>query len=279
MSMDPSGSYDEEAFIAEAGVGDGADAMPEGARLNSSSFTPRGPNAIENALTAFYRTTRLGWIADRLKGNVAVCAIAWVCLIVGGIAHLCRHMGMESPTSISIETAATAAVYALAGTSEFVDVSYELAVGNVNIHVLTTLAVAGTVLLGCAIEGAMLLVLFASAHFVEDRLTGHARGDLRSLWATVPGEATIVELNEDGSPDGGSERLVPARDVGVGTNVFVRAGQQVSDYSSDFFGFFGFGPCGCLWFLSVRMTFAETFQGGNNYPGDGDSTETSRLPI
>ena len=177
MSMDPSGSYDEEAFIAEAGVGDGADAMPEGARLNSSSFTPRGPNAIENALTAFYRTTRLGWIADRLKGNVAVCAIAWVCLIVGGIAHLCRHMGMESPTSISIETAATAAVYALAGTSEFVDVSYELAVGNVNIHVLTTLAVAGTVLLGCAIEGAMLLVLFASAHFVEDRLTGHARGD------------------------------------------------------------------------------------------------------
>ena len=71
------------------------------------------------------------------------------------------------------------------------------------------------------------------------------QGDLRSLWATVPGEATIVELNEDGSPDGGSERLVPARDVGVGTNVFVRAGQQVSDYSSDFFGFF--------WFWPVRM--------------------------
>jgi hypothetical protein len=48
-----------------------------------------------------------------------------------------------------------------------------------------------------------------------------------------------------------------------------------------FFGFvfFGFGADGCLWFLSVRMTFAETFQGGNNYPGDGDSTETSRLPI
>ena len=27
MSMDPSGSYDEEAFIAEAGVGDGADCL------------------------------------------------------------------------------------------------------------------------------------------------------------------------------------------------------------------------------------------------------------
>jgi len=94
------------------------------------------------------------------------------------------------------------------------------------------------VLLGCAIEGAMLLVLFASAHFVETRLTGHARGDLRMLWATVPGEATIVELAEDGSPDASSERLVPARDVAVGANVFVRAGQQVSEKSRVFFRFF-----------------------------------------
>ena len=81
----------------------------------------------------------------------------------------------------------------------------------------------------------MLLVLFASAHFVETRLTGHARGDLRMLWATVPGEATIVELREDGSPDADSERLVPARDVGVGANVFVRAGQQVRSSRRLFF--------------------------------------------
>jgi cation transport ATPase len=62
-------------------------------------------------------------------------------------------------------------------------VFHTLAVGSINIHVLTTLAVLGTVLLGCAMEGALLLVLFQSAHFVEDRLTVHARGDLRELWA------------------------------------------------------------------------------------------------
>ena len=33
------------------------------------------------------------------------------------------------------------AVYFVSGPSEFVDVSYELAAGNINIHVLTTLAV------------------------------------------------------------------------------------------------------------------------------------------
>jgi len=47
------------------------------------------------------------------------------------------------------------------------------------------------------------------------------------LWATVPGEATVVDLNMDGSPDASSERLVPARDVAVGTNVYVKSGQQV----------------------------------------------------
>ena len=100
-----------------------------------------------------------------------------------------------SPRARAAETAATALVYLVSGPSEFVDVSYELAVGNVNIHVLTTLAVAGTVFLGCALEGALLLVLFSSAAFVEMRLTGHARGDLRSLWATVPGEAVLVDVD------------------------------------------------------------------------------------
>ena len=174
--QDPSGSYDEEAFIAEAGFsGDSGDAMPE--TRGPKVATRAGPNGIERALTAFYRATGVGWIADKLKGNVAVCAVSWFFLIVGGVAHLCRHMGMESAvTAVSIETAATVAVYALAGTSEFVDVSYELAVGNVNIHVLTTLAVAGTVLLGCAIEGAMLLVLFAVGALCGDEVDGTREG-------------------------------------------------------------------------------------------------------
>ena len=89
-------------------------------------------------------------------------------------------------------------MYALSGTSQFVDVSYEMAVGNISIHVLTTLAVVGTVVLGCALEGALLLVLFQTAHFVETRLTGTQGEIARSLWATVPGEANVVDLNPTG---------------------------------------------------------------------------------
>ena len=231
--QDPSGSYDEEAFIAEAGFsGDSGDfSMPETRGGNAGATRRRGPNAIERVLTAFYRATGVGYVADKLGGNVAVCAVSWFFLIVATIAHLCRHAGMESATSASVETAATVAVYLLAGTSEFVDVSYELAVGNVNIHVLTTLAVAGTVLLGCAIEGAMLLVLFASAHFRGDE----AHGSRARRLADALGDG--ARRGDDRGAGGGwvPGRVERAARSGegrrVGANVFVRAGQQVSEKS------------------------------------------------
>ena len=220
------GSFDEEAFVSEAGIGVSC------CNSQTTRCASRGPNLAERALTWFYRATRLGWIADTLRGNATLCAVSWFFLVVGGVAHVCRHFGADSAAAATVEATAMAAVYALSGTSQFVDVSYEVAVGNISIHVLTTLAVVGTVVLGCALEGALLLVLFETAHFVETRLTGHARGDLRSLWATVPGEANVVDLNPDGSPDVASERLVPAREVAVGTNVFVKAGQQVRFFSA-----------------------------------------------
>lgn len=105
--------------------------------------------------------------------------------------------------------------------------SFEIAALKLNIHVLTTVAVFGTVALGCALEGALLLVLFASAHAVEERLTRHAQGDLRALWASVPASAALVPLRADGSPDLAAAQRVPCDAVPVGAHVLVLAGQQV----------------------------------------------------
>ena len=117
-------------------------------------------------------------------------------------------------------------VYALVGTPEFVDVAYELAQLRLNIHVLTTLAVFGTVALGCALEGALLLVLFATAHAVEERLSHTAAGDLRALWARVPAQATTVEWTASG-PDLSTATSVACADVAPGAMLLVRAGTQV----------------------------------------------------
>ena len=231
------GSFDEEAFVSEAGIGS-ADGFGDGGGAGGAAAKMAGAaadaNAIEKALTAFYRATGLGRLSDFLRGNAAACGVAWVFLLVAGVAHGLTHVsalaesfaGMAA-SARAAETAATALVYLVSGPSEFVDVSYELAVGNINIHVLTTLAVLGTVALGCALEGALLLVLFSTAAFVEMRLTGHARGDLKSLWATVPGEAVLVDVDAAGAPVAATEQVIPARDVRVGAHVFVRSGQQV----------------------------------------------------
>ena len=106
---------------------------------------------------------------------------------------------------------------------------YELAAFRVTIHVLTTLAVFGTVALGCPLEGALLLVLFATAHKVEEKLSLHAAGDLRALWASVPAQAQLVRLlaPPGQGPDFDSERACASDLVPLGALLLVRAGQPV----------------------------------------------------
>jgi len=53
-------------------------------------------------------------------------------------------------------------------------------------QVLTSFAVFGTLMLGCAAEGALLLLLFASAHLLEERLTAHAQARRRDLRHCAP---------------------------------------------------------------------------------------------
>ena len=215
--MDGAPSADEDEFVSQAG-------------MMAAAGEPR--SRATAALDAIFSATGLVRVADFLRGNAIVAAVSWGLFVVAGAARLATDAGggggmVETATAATVAKACTIMVYALAGTPEFVDVTYELALGNVNIHVLTTLAVFGTVLLGCAMEGALLLVLFALAHMVEDRLTLHARGDLKALWSTVPTTANVVKLNADGTPDLASVTEVPAAEVDVGSLIFVKAGQQV----------------------------------------------------
>ena len=218
MDVSASLSSDEDEFVSQAGML--ATSGGEGQR-----------SAVERALDAVFEATGVRKVADFLYGNAMVAVLALVLFAVGGIAHLGAHGGgaglVQTSTAAQVSKVCVALVYFLAGTPEFVNLAYDLAAGRVNIHVLTILAVLGTILLGCAMEGALLLVLFAAAHFVENRLTLHARGDLKALWGTVPTTAEMVTMNADGNPDLGSLREVPAADVDVGTMIFVKAGHQV----------------------------------------------------
>jgi len=199
---------------------------------NNNKKKNRGERVLDIVLTK----SKLNEVAGYLRGRGTVTVFAWCLMLIAGFCHVSQsicsmlNVALIVPTQVSaiVATTATALVYVFAGTPEFVDVLYELVRGNINVHVLTTLAVFGTVLLGCAFEGALLLVLFASAHYVEDRLTQHARGDLKALWKTVPPFANIVDVDEiTNDPIEGSQRKMRASEVPVGSFCFVKAGTQV----------------------------------------------------
>ena len=196
----------------------------------------RARNKVEVVVDVVLTKSKLNAAAGYLRGRLSLTVLSWCLLLVAGFCHvstsICAMLNVASivpgATAAWLSTSATALVYLFAGTPEFVDVLYEVARGYINVHVLTTLAVFGTVLLGCAFEGALLLVLFASAHYVEDRLTQHARGDLKALWKTVPPFANVVDIDgATGDPIEGSQRKMRASEVPVGSYCYVKAGTQV----------------------------------------------------
>jgi Zn2+/Cd2+-exporting ATPase len=110
--------------------------------------------------------------------------------------------------------------YFLAGIPKLIDTFYDLLKLNVNIDVLMTLAAFLSVLIGSAMEGGLLLVLFAISGSMEETVTSKAKSAVRSLHQLAPSKATVID------PDGHLlERHV--RDVTVGTEILIRAGEIV----------------------------------------------------
>ncbi|KAL3159617.1 putative cadmium/zinc-transporting ATPase hma1, chloroplastic [Trebouxia sp. C0009 RCD-2024] len=158
------------------------------------------------------------WNAITIAGLMAVALLtAWAGGTQAASAHVCRQ----------ISTAATAAIYFLAGIPELIDLCFDLTAGHIDTHVLMTLAVFGTLAIGGALEGALLMVLFEGSHVLEHKLTGEAQGNLQALFDATPEYATLVDLNSDSSPDMTRLHKAKAREVAVGSNMLIRPGEQV----------------------------------------------------
>ena len=216
---------------------------------NDLDLVPRTPKELlEDVVDELRRPWATGVSA-------AFLAAAAMCAFVA--ARSAAEHALLASVCAGIQTAGTVAVFMLAGASTAWDTANEVAAGNVNIYVLTSLAVFGTVLLGCALEGALLLVLFGAAHLVEDELTDRAQANVKALWDSVPTEAWVLPrsaLDESGAGaaadapgsasaysddsdaegeaellgvDVGTARLRRAEEVLVGELLLVRAGQQV----------------------------------------------------
>ncbi len=89
-----------------------------------------------------------------------------------------------------------------------------------NVHFLMTIATAGAIVIGNYEEAALLILIFAGAHFLEDYVDGKSKREITNLLNLNPTEARL--LLEDGS-----SKIVPVDQVKIGDTLQVLNGAQV----------------------------------------------------
>lgn len=89
-----------------------------------------------------------------------------------------------------------------------------------NVHFLMALATGGAIAIGNFEEAAMLIVIFAGAHFLEEYVDSKSKREITNLLNLNPTEARILNVD-------GSTKVVPVDQVKVGDTLQVLNGAQV----------------------------------------------------
>lgn len=111
-------------------------------------------------------------------------------------------------------------VYFLSGTKAFIETIEDIKNFEINIDVLMTLAAFLSVLIDSAMEGGLLLVLFALSGAMEHTVSKKSKGALNNLTNLAPSFATT--LQEDGSL---SEKAI--KDIDVGEKILIKAQEVI----------------------------------------------------
>lgn len=89
-----------------------------------------------------------------------------------------------------------------------------------NVHILMTLAALGAAVIGDFDEGALLILIFAGAHFLEDYAENRSKREITSLLKMNPTEARLIKEN-------GEITLVPVETLQIGDRLQILPGDQV----------------------------------------------------
>lgn len=89
-----------------------------------------------------------------------------------------------------------------------------------NIHLLMTLAAVGAMIIGNFEEAALLILIFAGAHFLEEYAEGKSRREITNLLNLNPTNAQLLLAD-------GTTKMVPVSQLTIGDHVQVLNGAQV----------------------------------------------------
>lgn len=90
-----------------------------------------------------------------------------------------------------------------------------------NVHILMTLAAFGAAIIGKYEEGALLIIIFAAAHFLEEYAEGRSKREITNLLKMNPTEARLIQ------PDG-IVKIVDVSALKIGDKLQVLNGDQIA---------------------------------------------------
>lgn len=90
-----------------------------------------------------------------------------------------------------------------------------------NVHLLMTLAVLGAMLIGSFDESALLILIFAGAHFLEEFAEEKSQREISSLLKLNPTKARLLQSD-------GSTKSVDVQNVAIGDQLKVLPGDQIA---------------------------------------------------
>jgi Cd2+/Zn2+-exporting ATPase len=108
----------------------------------------------------------------------------------------------------------------LEGFGETITDSIRLKKFQPNVHILMTLAALGAAIIGDFDEGALLILIFAGAHFLEEYAEGRSRREITNLLKMNPTEARLIQEN-------GETILVSVDQLQIGQQLKVLPGDQI----------------------------------------------------
>lgn len=90
-----------------------------------------------------------------------------------------------------------------------------------NVHILMTLAAFGATIIGSYEEGALLIIIFAAAHFLEEYAEGRSKREITNLLKMNPTEARLIQAD-------GSVKTVDVAVLKIGDKLQVLNGDQIA---------------------------------------------------
>lgn len=109
----------------------------------------------------------------------------------------------------------------LEGITETIEATKRKRKFSPNVHILMTVAAIGATIIGNYEEGALLIIIFAAAHFMEEYAEGRSKREITNLLKMNPTEARLIEAD-------GSVKVVDVSVLKIGDKLQVLNGDQIA---------------------------------------------------